>query len=241
MGSYGEQLAGSWGITLPAKLRRYSHIRIDENYAYFPVKRVEHVKYHGPVVNLSVARNHTYCLPCVVHNCWLEKDALSGVFIDVIGHYRVTLNVGRGYDGWSSIHNAAERFKRSGKETIILYFGDFDPSGEDMVRSLRDRLEILGSQPEIIKVALGKEDVARYNLPPNMTKSTDTRRTAFVAKHGDVSVELDALPAPVLQQMVRSEIEKYIDLEALDRIKGLEQKERAQIVELLSALDDTLR
>ena len=171
--------------------------------------------------------------------CWLEKDALSGVFIGVIGNYRVTLNVGRGYDGWSSIHNAAERFKESGKATIILYFGDFDPSGEDMVRSLRDRLAELDSQPEILKIALTKEDVARYNLPPNMTKSTDTRQKAFIAKHGDVSVELDALPAAILQQMIRDEIEKYVDLEALEKIKQLETQERKKIVEVLSALGDS--
>ena len=152
------------------------------------------------------------------------------MFIDVIGNYRVTLNVGRGYDGWSSIHNASERFKESGKATIILYFGDFDPSGEDMVRSLRDRLAKLGSQPEILKIALTKEDVARYNLPPNMTKSTDTRQKAFIAKHGDVSVELDALPAAILQQMIRDEIEKYVDLEALEKIKQLETQERKKIV-----------
>jgi len=167
---------------------------------------------------------------------WLEKDALSGVFIDVIGAYRVTLNVGRGYDGWSSIHNASERFKECGKETIILYFGDFDPSGEDMVRSLRDRLAELGSTPEVIKVALGKEDVTRYNLPPNLTKSTDARQTAFVAKHGDISVELDALQAPILQQMIRDAVEQYMDLEELKRVKQLEVEERHKIVHALVSL-----
>ena len=38
---------------------------------------------------------------------WLEKDALSGIFEDVLRRYGVTLNVGRGYDGWDSIQNAA--------------------------------------------------------------------------------------------------------------------------------------
>ena len=38
---------------------------------------------------------------------WLEKDALSGIFEEILEPYGVTLNVGRGYDGWSSIKNAA--------------------------------------------------------------------------------------------------------------------------------------
>ena len=35
---------------------------------------------------------------------WLEKDALSGIFEDVLRRYGVTLNVGRGYDAVSYTH-----------------------------------------------------------------------------------------------------------------------------------------
>jgi hypothetical protein len=126
---------------------------------------------------------------------WLEKDALSGIFEDVLDGYGVTLNVGRGYDGWDSIHNAAGRFG-SGEGCSILYFGDFDPSGEDMVRSLRERLAHFGCEPDVVKCALTFNDVRLYDLPPDFAKQTDSRRAAFVAKHGDVCVELDALPGP---------------------------------------------
>ena len=37
------------------------------------------------------------------------KDALSGIFEDALEPYGVTLDVGRGFDGWDSIRNAAER------------------------------------------------------------------------------------------------------------------------------------
>lgn len=77
---------------------------------------------------------------------WLEKDALSGIFEGALSGYGVTLNVGRGYDGWSSLREAADRYG-TGEGVTVLYFGDFDPSGEDMVRSLRERLKELGSVP----------------------------------------------------------------------------------------------
>jgi hypothetical protein len=93
---------------------------------------------------------------------WLEKDALSGIFEDELDQYGVTLNVGRGFDGWDSIHNAPGRL---GDEDVILYFGDFDPSGEDMVRSLRERLDDQGSRPEIVKCALTFADIER-TFPP---------------------------------------------------------------------------
>src|ERR1051325_6736576 len=54
---------------------------------------------------------------------WLEKDALSGIFEDTLEPYGVTLNVGRGFDGWSSIRNAAERYAErdeDGLEVTVL-------------------------------------------------------------------------------------------------------------------------
>lgn len=163
---------------------------------------------------------------------WLEKDALSGIFEELLEPYGVTLNVGRGYDGWDSIHNAAERFGDGEGETI-LYFGDFDPSGEDMVRSLIERLEFFGSCPQVIKCALNLDDIKRYNLPPDFTKQTDSRRAAFVAKYGDLSVELDALPPDVLRARITAELEGRMDLDALKQVRDLEREEKQRIYSAL--------
>ena len=168
---------------------------------------------------------------------WLEKDALSGIFEEVLRKYGVTLNVGRGYDGWDSIHNAAGRFLGLEGATI-LYFGDFDPSGEDMVRSLRERLGELGAKPEIIKCALTLEDVRRYNLPPDFTKTTDSRRAGFVARYGDQSVELDALPLEVLRERVVTEVEARMDLDALAEVREVEERDRELLVQALSSVSN---
>jgi hypothetical protein len=168
---------------------------------------------------------------------WLEKDALSGIFEDTLYDYGVTLNVGRGYDGWDSIHNAAERFG-DGDGVAVLYFGDFDPSGEDMVRSLRERLAFFGSSPEIIKCALTGDDVTRYNLPPALAKETDTRRAAFVAVNGDRCVELDALPVAVLRGRLVSEVKARLDLDALMEVKAQEALDRERLVRGLAGLSE---
>jgi hypothetical protein len=159
---------------------------------------------------------------------WLEKDALSGIFEDVLRPYGVTLNVGRGYDGWDSIHNASERFGNCDDE-VILYFGDFDPSGEDMVRSLRERLGFFGCEQEIVKCALTLDDVRSHNLPPDFTKATDTRQKGFVEKYGDIAVELDALPVDVLVQRITNEIKSRMDLNALAETKRVEKTERVKL------------
>jgi hypothetical protein len=185
-------------------------------------------------------RRNVWTMQPIYLETWLEKDALSGIFEDVLDQYGVTLNVGRGFDGWSSIHNAADRFiehEASGRPVVVLYFGDFDPSGEDMVRSLRERLADQGSEPEIIKSALIFDDIKRYRLPPDFTKAADTRSAAFVRKWGDVAVELDALPVDVLTERIVGGIESRIDLDALGQVRRREQRERRRLVKLVSDLD----
>lgn len=165
---------------------------------------------------------------------WLEKDALSGIFEEVLGDYGVTLNVGRGYDGWDSIRNASARYKPWHNDVVVLYFGDFDPSGEDMVRSLKERLAFFDTCPEIIKCALTRNDIERYNLPPDFAKETDTRSAGFVAKWGNVSVELDALPIDVLRERLRHEVEQHMDLNELKNVHAIELQERYRIATALS-------
>lgn len=162
---------------------------------------------------------------------WLEKDALSGIFEDALRPYGVTLNVGRGFDGWDSVHNAADRLPRG---AAVLYFGDFDPSGEDMVRSLRERLAFFECEPEIVKCALTHDDVTRYRLPTDFTKRTDSRRAAFVARYGDVSVELDALPIDVLRARVLEEVTGRMDLDALAAVRQAEREDRQRLTDLLA-------
>ena len=163
---------------------------------------------------------------------WLEKDALSGIFEDILRPFGITLNVGRGYDGWSSINEASERLTG---DAVILYFGDFDPSGEDMVRSLEERLNTLGSYPEVVKCALTVGDIQRYHLPPAMAKTSDTRSRRFAAQYGwHSAVELDALPVDVLRDRLRSEVEERIDLDALTATRQTEDTEVARLVEMLA-------
>jgi hypothetical protein len=177
-------------------------------------------------------RRDTWVTQPVYLECWLEKDALSGIFENVLEPFGVILNVGRGYDGWSSLYNAARRFEGT-ESAMILYYGDLDPSGEDMVRSLRERLGHFGCNPEIIKCALTLEDVKKYNLPPALAKKTDTRRAAYVEKFGDVCVELDALPAAVLQSRLKNDLETRLDLEALELVKQAEQADKERLMDLL--------
>jgi len=78
---------------------------------------------------------------------WIEKKALIGVFEDVCHRNRVSLNPCKGYPSLTFLEEARERFEQAqsrGQEVVMLYFGDYDPSGEDIPRSIKDTLARMG-------------------------------------------------------------------------------------------------
>lgn len=169
---------------------------------------------------------------------WCEKDALAGVLQPIADEHEVTLYVGRGYSSYSAMMDAADRIADAGQRTVVLYFGDFDPSGQDMPRDIRDRLAAdFGVEVDLRVIALTPEQIAEYDLPPAPTKKTDTRAAAFVAKHGDLSVELDALPPDVLQALVRDSIGGLMDLSAFAAEAEAEEEERVRLAAVIDGID----
>lgn len=74
---------------------------------------------------------------------WVEKDALSGVLKRVTEKYHVPILVNRGYSSASAMFDSYERFLKAienEQKVTILYLGDYDPSGIDMIRDINDRI-----------------------------------------------------------------------------------------------------
>jgi len=121
------------------------------------------------------------------------------------------------------------------RRPVILYLGDHDPSGEDMVRDIKDRLAEFGvDHLTVEKIGLTMTQVKQYNPPPNPAKVTDPRAKDYVAKFGNKSWEVDALPPPVLGQIIRRAFAKFIDQTKLAEVKEQEEKDK----ELLKAAID---
>lgn len=163
---------------------------------------------------------------------WVEKDALSGVLAPLAAKYHVTLMVNRGYSSQSAMYEAAQRFSQHcEQDCVLLYLGDHDPSGEDMVRDIDDRLKLLAydASIEVTKVALTWEQVQQYNPPPNPTKLTDSRSNGYIAKYGDECWEVDALRPDILQSMVENTIAGYLDRVAMDRVIDQEDADKARL------------
>lgn len=153
---------------------------------------------------------------------WVEKDALSNVLFRVTSKYHIRLMVNRGYSSISAMYDAHRRL-RSGD--VILYFGAHDPSGKDMVRDIRERMEEFGREVDVRPVALTMEQIRRFNPPPNPAKITDPRAKWYIREYGRTSWELDALPPRELIRLAEEAVEELIDLDLYNRCLDREQRD----------------
>ena len=139
------------------------------------------------------------------------------------------------------MYESAQRFleKAADKdECFIFYLGDHDPSGEDMVRDIRDRMELFGvGNLRVDKVALTMDQIILYNPPPNPAKTTDPRAGDYIAKHGDESWEVDALPPNVLQKIIEDSVLDVLDLKLMDQVKRREESDKKKLQKAVEKID----
>jgi hypothetical protein len=170
---------------------------------------------------------------------WSEKDALASVLQPITDHYHINLVINKGYSSTSAMYFASKRMtemQSQGKEVSILYLGDFDPSGLDMDRDIRDRMqEFRIDGLEVRRIGLTMEQVRRLNPPPNPAKITDPRAGQYIARHGNISWEVDALPPEELDRLVRDSIEALTDMGYYNRVIAQEERLKEW---LTSQIDD---
>lgn len=147
---------------------------------------------------------------------WVEKDALSGVLKRITEKYGIPIVVNRGYSSATAMFDAHFRFRRADQDTCyVIYIGDFDPSGQDMIRDITDRIAEFNYKNKykfgIIPIALSKDQIKQYNPPPNPAKITDPRAKDYIAEHGPTSWEVDALPPEVLNRILDETIKQLIE------------------------------
>jgi len=168
---------------------------------------------------------------------FIEKKALQGVFQPVCSSEGVALGACKGYPSLTFLYDAYLRFKILPKEVtpMILYFGDYDPSGEDIPRSIGENLSKMGVDVEMKRIALMEEQVIEMSLPPAPIKIGDSRS----AKWGGLGqVELDAIEPNILQRMCREAIKKVFNEELYTELK----KEQVRETELYrDALRDFIK
>jgi len=157
---------------------------------------------------------------------WIEKKALQGVFESPCLQFDIGLAPCKGYPSLTFLNEAQIRFEeaiRRQQEPVILYFGDFDPSGEDIPRSLKDNLSRMGCEIEVKRIALNQKQITEMNLPSVPAKLTDTRTRNW---DGDGVVELDAVEPNTLSSIVTKAINDHFDVDLYSDLMKREELER---------------
>lgn len=161
---------------------------------------------------------------------WLEKDALAGVLIEVTRAWDVPLMVTRGFASLSFLYEAADAIRYQDKPTYLYYFGDHDPSGVDIPRTVEQRIREFAPEVDITfeRVAVNTDQIALWGLPTRPTKTSDSRYTNFEGE----SVEVDAIEPATLKRLADRSIVQHIEGGVYKRLKEVEASERETLLEI---------
>lgn len=164
---------------------------------------------------------------------WIEKKALQGVFEGPCNRKGVALSPCKGYPSLTFLSEASDRFDAAtyvGQKPVIIYYGDYDPSGTNIPESIKKNLSEMGTDVEIHRAALNPDQIEEMNLPGVPPKTTDSRSANW---EGDVAVECDAIEPNKLSEMCLCDIESYFDNDKYDELLRREKEEREEYVSLL--------
>jgi hypothetical protein len=167
-----------------------------------------------------------------------EKDAITGVIEPITMRWDVPLGVMRGYVSESFAWKVAKSLDDD-YTNVIVQLGDHDPSGvgawDDFAGKIRSFTGPIWSAREIefVRLAVTPEQIDAYDLPTRPTKQSDTR-----ARHWQGgSVEVDAIPAPELRDLLDRFLGDFHDQDELDRLGTIEAAERESVYDIMDALE----
>lgn len=145
---------------------------------------------------------------------WNEKVDLTQGFEKMLQSVHVDITGNKGYSSLTFLHECTkdlkeiiERKELDQDDVTILYCGDWDPSGENIIRYMRRRLKLLGLEKiHFIPVAVTPEQIDEYSLPLLPVEQTKMKMTEkglvkknpnpnmaeFIRRHGYKATHLNA-------------------------------------------------
>jgi hypothetical protein len=175
---------------------------------------------------------------------WSEKGTVRGVLKPVLEEFGVGFRVVHGFASATIVHDVAE--DDDGRDLIVLYVGDWDPSGLCMSEhDLPDRLKRYDGGHVILKrISLVQDQLAGLPGFKASEKSKDPRYKWFIQNYGplqgvsEASIEcweLDALDPNLLRECVKKHIQSHIEQEAWDRCMVTERAEQESLQAIMKS------
>jgi hypothetical protein len=142
----------------------------------------------------------------------------------------------RGYGSQSYLDEVRDHVQDDGRKAILIYAGDFDPSGEDILRDFLVRCPVW---EDIKHIAVRPEQVVDMNLPVAPGKAKDSRAAAFEARHGElIQVEVEAIPPDDLRRLYTDALNEFWDADVFQASLEQEQADRARLRDIAADIDE---
>ena len=165
---------------------------------------------------------------------WCESESAMGMIDQMCAAKGVHLYPCRGHASndfiWRAIRTMSAA-TREGGTAHLLYVGDWDKEGREIPLCIERKLrhefrEFVDFDFEFVRLAINEGQIAEYDLPLKP------------GKHSDLTVELEAMPAPTLRGIVGAEIDRHMPADHLRRLEVVEAEERAGL-DLLAGMVGT--
>jgi hypothetical protein len=162
---------------------------------------------------------------------WSEKETIAGVIDPVLQKWAVDFKNLRGFNSASNVHDDAEKSRDILKPMLVLYLGDFDPSGLFMSeRDLPGRLHKYGGEIQIVRIALTQEDTIG-RIGHDVEEKAKDKRIKWWHENGFGSPfwEIDGMDPRDLRSRLDEAIESYVDMASWEQSRVTEAAERESV------------
>lgn len=189
-----------------------------------------------------------------------EKDAMATILKPIVRKWNVPFTVFRGNPSDTMCYNLGNLFKGNGEEgedmfggmsgllemaglappekVVVLYLGDFDPSGLNISRVARRKIESFAERKiEWQRVAINTKQFERmrgqFGIP---VKGGDNLAPEYVKRYGKQCVEVDAIPSNEVRALLDTAIVKHVDMETWKESLEIERGEQLRLKRLVSKM-----
>jgi hypothetical protein len=157
----------------------------------------------------------------------VEKGTLLGLLESWFGDRGIPRVALRGYSSQTLVDDVVDQVtaevardvERHRRPAVLIYCGDYDPSGVDIPRDFVART---GCFDRIVRVAVNPDQISALGLIEAPAKSGDARRRSTGVS---VQVEVEAIPPDQLEAMVRAAVDDFWDPTAFQRALDRERRD----------------
>jgi hypothetical protein len=153
----------------------------------------------------------------------VEKASMRAMVARICDPLCIPVDATRGYPSETYVYNLSEM---SDHKAMVLILSDFDFDGQGIAESTRRKLIDFGlDEDQVRHIGLTEEQCGKYQLP------------LWTDKKGRKSVQLDALRSEQMEDLIKTSLADYVDLESIEEETRIYKQELRKLVTIQGKLE----